>query len=138
MAFKPGQSGNPEKQFRLGHSGNESTQFQKGRSGNPGGRPKRTPYQDAYRKFADLPFSQLNISEHDTTAEATAKAVSRHAIYEGNIRAAIEARECTEGKIPLPLVNGEDGGFVLNVISHIPRPDRSKPEKKKKSDRKVN
>jgi hypothetical protein len=31
-----------------------------------------------------------------------------------------------DGRVPLPLSTPEGGEFVLKLISHIPRPDRSK------------
>jgi hypothetical protein len=47
-------------------------------------------------------------------------------IKEGSVRAARETVDRTEGRIPLPLVGSDDKPIAINIISHIPRPDRSK------------
>jgi hypothetical protein len=41
-----------------------------------------------------------------------------------------ELMDRIEGRVPLPLTSPEGGEFVLNLISHIPRPDRSKTAEK--------
>jgi hypothetical protein len=90
---------------------------------NPGGRPRWQPYTDAYRKYAGLRITELKVTARDTAVEATIKSILRMAI-QGNVRAAIEAADRTEGRVPLPVTTPEGGEFVLNLISHIPRPDR--------------
>ncbi len=111
----------------------------KGTSGNPGGRKKYKPFEDAYRKLGELPASELTESEKDSAIVASVKSTYRQAI-QGSVRAVIEAADRTEGRVPLPLMTPEGGEFVLNLVSHIPRPNRhEKPQKKKKrSDPKVN
>ena len=74
-----------------------ATRFQPGQSGNPGGKPRRTPYADADRIVAGLPVATFHRSPDDTVAIATAKAIARKAV-EGNIPAAVEAANRTEGK----------------------------------------
>jgi Family of unknown function (DUF5681) len=74
-----------------------ATRFSPGRSGNPSGRPSRTPYADAYREVADLTVAELAISPEDTAAVATAKRITKQGIN-GNISAAVEAANRTEGK----------------------------------------
>lgn len=78
---------------------------------------------DAYRKYADLPISALKVAEGDTSAEVTVKSIYRQAIQEGNVRAAIEIADRVDGRVPLPVTTPEGGEFVLNIISHIPRPE---------------
>jgi hypothetical protein len=116
--------------FEKGNLAGAATRFAPGQSGNAGGRPRRTPFADAYRKLADLAVSQLQITHQDTTAEATVKSIYRQAIKEGSVRAAREIADRVDGRVPLPLSTPEGGEFVLNLISHIPRPDRSKKENK--------
>ena len=116
--------------FQKGNGSGVATRFAPGTSGNAGGRPKHTPYADAYRKYADLPITELKVSERDTAAEAGVKSILRQAIQEGSVQAIREAADRTEGRVPLPLASPEGGEFVLNLISHIPRPDRSKKAEK--------
>jgi Family of unknown function (DUF5681) len=127
---------NRRKGLRGGHSPDigEATQFKSGQSGNPGGRPKQKPWADAYRKFGALPIDKLQITKEDTTIEACVKKTYQEMLKTPETRALREAADRIEGRVPLPLVNGEDGGFTLNLVSHIPRPNRDpkaqKPAKK--------
>jgi hypothetical protein len=48
------------------------------------------------------------------------------------VRAAREAADRTEGRVPLPLIGSSEEPIAINIISHIPRPDRSKKTPPKK------
>jgi hypothetical protein len=65
-------------------------------SPNPGGRPKKTPYADAYREVADWMVKDLKISPTDSVAIAIAKVVAREALN-GKISAAVEIANRVEG-----------------------------------------
>jgi hypothetical protein len=65
-------------------------------SPNPGGRPKKTPYTDAYREIADGVVKDLKIRPNDSVAIAIAKAVAREALR-GKIPAAVEIANRVEG-----------------------------------------
>jgi len=112
--------------FEKGNQAGMATRFATGASGNPGGKPKWKPWADAYRKFGALPISQLQITKDDTTIEACVKKAYLSMLKQANTHAAREAADRTEGRVPLPLVGSSDEPIAINIISHIPRPDRSK------------
>ena len=119
--FAPGQSGNPERQFAPGQSG------------NAGGRPKHKPWSDAWRKFGGLPIKALALDpEKDTSIEACVKKAYQAMLKDPQSRLLREAADRTEGRVPLPLVGSADEPLAITIVSHIPRPDRSK---KPESDR---
>jgi hypothetical protein len=72
------------------------TPWKPGQSGNPSGRPKRTPYAEAYLKIADLRVGDLRVRKTDTVPDAIAKAMAREGIR-GRVRAAVEVANRTEG-----------------------------------------
>jgi Family of unknown function (DUF5681) len=74
-----------------------ATRFKPGQSANPNGRPPRTPYADAHRRVAELSVAELENSPDDSVVIRSAKAVARDAM-KGNIPAAVEAANRTEGK----------------------------------------
>lgn len=86
--------------------------FPKGKSGNPGGVPRK-PYNEAHRYLADLKLSTLRrmVPGDLTVAQAEARRV-KMASTRGNIRAAIESADRTEGKVPLQLT-GADGDPLI-------------------------
>jgi len=88
----------------------------KGVSQNPGGIPRK-PYAEAHRKLADLKLSTLRrmVPGDLTVAEAEARRLKLESAR-GNVRAAIESADRTEGKVPLSLT-GADGSPLI--------PDRS-------------
>jgi hypothetical protein len=67
------------------------------------------------------------VTEKDTAIEAAVKAMFLAAVKEKSVRAAREAADRTEGRVPLPLVGRSDEPIA---ISNIPRPDRSKKQDK--------
>jgi hypothetical protein len=75
--------------------------------------PGRKPYGEANRKFADLKLSTLRrmIPNELTVAEATARRLSLSAVR-GNVRAAIESADRTEGKVPLALTGAEGAPLI--------------------------
>ena len=73
------------------------TRFTPGQSANPNGRPRRTPCADAHRRVAELSVAELENSPDDSVVIRSAKAVARDAM-KGNIPAAVEAANRTEGK----------------------------------------
>src|SRR6516225_2942455 len=61
-----------------------------GESGNPGGRPKTKPITDAYLRMLDPKTADRIAAAMLTSAE------------NGSVKAAVELREATEGKLPTP------------------------------------
>jgi hypothetical protein len=116
--FAPGQSGNPERQFAPG------------RSGNAGGRPKHKPWADAWRKFGALPIKDLAPAETDTAIEACVKKAYLAMLEDPQSRLLREAGDRTDGRVPIPLVGSSDEPLAITIVSHIPRPDRSKKAEK--------
>lgn len=104
--------------------------FEPGKSGNPGGRPKQKPWADAWRKFGGLPISALAIREKDTAIEACVKKAYQQMLKDPQSRMLREAADRTEGRVPLPLIGSTDEPLAITIISHIPRPDRSKAKPK--------
>lgn len=91
--------------------------FQKGNRANPGGRPKLTPFADAYRKFAKMSADRLEkMKDSDLTgAEAVARGIIL-AAKRGRTLAAVEAADRTEGKVPQAVkVEGGDIPITLNI-----------------------
>jgi hypothetical protein len=130
--------------FERGNRSGVATRFAPGTSGNLGGRPVRKPYAEAYRKYADLPITELKVSERDTAAEAGVKSILRSAIgitivkggairiERASVHAIREAADRTEGRVPLPLIGRSDEPVTFTILSNIPRPDRSKKTPPKK------
>ena len=78
-------------------------------SPNPGGRPKNTPYTDAYRQIAQATVRDLTIRDSDSVALAIAKAVVREAL-KGKIQAAAEIADRVEGTVRQRVeVSGHEG-----------------------------
>jgi hypothetical protein len=73
----------------------EATRFRPGQSGNPSGRPRKT-LTEAYKDLLDTKYP--NDPEGRTYAQVIAMSVLELAA-KGNIRAAIEAADRTEGKV---------------------------------------
>jgi Family of unknown function (DUF5681) len=137
--------------FEKGNQAGIDTRFARGQTGNAGGRPKWKPITDAIRArlaltvseyFTKEEIARFKFSEQQTklaVAELMADRFIR-ATLAGNSEGTRQFRELLdriEGRVPLPLVNGEDGGFTLNLVSHIPRPDRTpKPSKPVKAPKK--
>lgn len=136
--------------FEKGNQAGIGTRFAPGQTGNAGGRPKWKPVTDAIRARLGLKveqfLTQAEIANNKLTVAQTKLTVTEF-IAERVIRMAIQGNsECArifrelldriEGHVPLPLMGVEGGEFVLNLISHIPRPDRnaapSKPAKSPK------
>lgn len=123
---------------------NLAPQWPKGTSGNPSGRPKEKLITDAVRKKCGLSvkvfFSAEEIGRYKlerfvegTVGELIADRMVRAAIA-GNSDGSRILRELLdrlEGRVPLPLMGVEGGEFVLNVVNHIARPDRTEKPKKK-------
>ena len=74
--------------------------LKKGQSGNPSGRPKSKMLSDAYR--SKLEESVPNDPEGRTWAELIAEAQVRDAVR-GNVQAAREIADRTEGRVPTQL-----------------------------------
>lgn len=127
--------------------------WQKGQSGNPGGRPKEKLITDAVRKKCGLTvkefFSADEIAKYKLERFVLANATVAELIADRMVRAAIagnsdgsrilrELLDRLEGRVPLPLMGVEGGEFVLNLVSHIPRPNRDpKPKKLPKPTKKT-
>ncbi len=90
-----------------GRNGGWLRPFPKGVSGNPGGVPR--VYSDAHRRLAGLKVRTLRrmVPSELTVAEAEARRL-KLASLRGNVRAAIESADRTEGKVPLA-ITGADG-----------------------------
>lgn len=127
----------------------EATRFGTGNPGGPG-RPKEKLITDALRKYG-----ALKVKEFFTTDELAKFKFERFAenmvvelaanrawrmVIAGNSDGARILREILdrlEGRVPLPLMGVEGGEFVLNMVNHIARPDRSaKPSKPVKAPKK--
>lgn len=95
------------------HPENLGPPWPKGVSGNPGGRTNRTPFADAYRKFARMSGKQLESLDTRklTGAELVALAQLKAAMG-GKTPPAVEAADRAEGKVPLAL-SGHDGGALF-------------------------
>ena len=121
--------------------------WEKGQSGNPGGRPKEKLLTDAIRVRLKYTVAQFLTKEEVAKykfSEAQTKLTVAELIADRFIRAALagnsegtrqfrELMDRIEGRVPLPLMGVEGGEFVLNVVNHIARPDRSaKPKAKPK------
>ncbi len=113
--------------------------WEKGKSGNPGGRPKWKLLSDALRgqlsanireRFTEEQVAKLpkRLQKPTTTvAEVVADSLITEALGgDGKVRAAREIMDRTEGRVPLPLIGSSDEPISINMICHIPRPDRSK------------
>lgn len=87
--------------------------FQEGNRVNPGGRPKTKLIAAAMRRLLNAP--DPNDPAHRTNAELIAAALIREAIA-GDIAAARELREVTEGKVPNKVEVGEPGDFDLDHL----------------------
>ena len=116
----------------------------KGTSGNPGGRPKEKLITDAVRTKCGLKvnvfFTPEEIGRYKlerfveaTVGELIADRMIRAAIAGSSDGARIlrELLDRLEGRVPLPLMGVEGGEFVLNMVSHIPRPNRTEKPKAK-------
>ena len=93
-------------------------------SPNPGGRPRKTPFSDAYGEVADLSVAELEIRDTDSVAVAIAKATSKKAL-EGKTSAAVEAANRAEGK-PRPIPDVPLAAAGPTVI-HVEYEDGSNP-----------
>jgi hypothetical protein len=118
--------------FAKGNQAGAGTRFAPGQTGNAGGKPKWKPWADAYRKFGGLPITQLQITKDDTTIEAVVKKAYQEMLKAPDVRAAREAADRTEGRVPLPLIGSSDEPIKIVINSLIPRPDRSKGTPTKK------
>jgi NACalpha-BTF3-like transcription factor len=69
--------------------------FQPGRSGNPSGRPKSRTLSEAYRIMLKQPLPE---DPSRTYADAVAETLCRRAVFMGDVVAAKELADRTEGK----------------------------------------
>ena len=81
----------------------KGTPWQPGVSPNPGGRPRKTPVTDAYRKFLEVPPKQRR--EPKTWAEkiALSEISKASAGGKGSTEAAREIADRAEGKVIQPV-----------------------------------
>lgn len=121
------------------------TRFVKGQSGNAGGRPKEKLITDAIRKRLSFTVEQFltptEIQNSKLTALQTKLTIAEfladrfiRAAIQGNSEGTRQFRELldrVEGRVPLPLMGVEGGEFVLNLVSHIARPDRTAQPRKR-------
>lgn len=82
----------------------------KGVSGNPGGRPKKLPVSEAYRKLLEARSNGGKITLPEDATNADVMAVGQFlAAFNGSANSAREMREAVEGRSPLRLaVNSSD------------------------------
>jgi len=84
-----------------------------GRSGNPGGRPRFAEVSQTLRRLLTEPPAALG-RKPKTIAEQLAIALLRKAVR-GGIRAAAEAMDRTEGRVPQAHeIGGTDGGRLID------------------------
>ena len=94
-----------------------ATQFRKGQpSPNPGGRPKKTALTEALREMLAQPVRGAALGK--TYAEAIAEALLRQA-RKGNVQAAREVMDRTEGKARQALDLTSSSGEMRVVIHHV-------------------
>lgn len=124
---------------------NLQSPWPKGQSGNPGGRPKEKLITDAIRQRLIFKVNVFLTAEEIARYKFTAKQAEMtvaELIADRFIRAALagnsegtrqfrELLDRIEGRVPLPLMGVEGGEFVLNVVNHIARPDRTEKPKTK-------
>ena len=97
--------------------------WQPGQSGNPGGRPKKKPLTDAYRKalselVAEDIRRKLNLEEGATYAEVIARALIQEAVMgKSKVSAASELADRTEGRVTQPISGPDDGPIVVRSLN---------------------
>jgi Family of unknown function (DUF5681) len=105
------------------------TRWKKGQSGNPGGRPKKKPLSDAYRKSLSLVITPEMAKEMRlpagiagmTIADVIAMGQAMAAI-KGSTIAAREIADRIEGRVDVSEEERNPGPMI--VVIHAPRPNR--------------
>lgn len=100
-AVKPGQRLSPK------------TEFKPGESGNPGGRPKKTPITDEFRRLLNELHPDQRKHKGKTYAQVLAEKQLELAIESGDMRAAQEIADRVEGKtVQVQQFQGPGGGAI--------------------------
>jgi hypothetical protein len=120
--------------YKPGQSGSVATQFKKGKSGNPTGRisnPSKMPITNAMRDMLSAPYTGNNKGyrvRNFTNAQALAATQLRLAIEMGDMRAAEELTNRTEGRVlSVTQLQGPDGG-PLQVAAMTPEEKQARLE----------
>jgi len=101
---------------------NVLTRWKPGQSGNPGGRPKRKPITEAYRKLIEnenLTIRALKQREEDSIVDALAKSMVIRSFVD--VKAVAEVTDRVEGRAT-PDESDDPNRARLTIVFDIPRP----------------
>jgi hypothetical protein len=100
------------------------TRWKPGQSGNPGGRPRRKPITEAYRRIIEnenLTIRALKQREEDSIVDALAKSMVMRSFVD--VKAVAEVTDRIEGRVA-PEQEDNPNRARMTVIFDIPRPVR--------------
>ncbi|HEY6339330.1 MAG TPA: DUF5681 domain-containing protein [Candidatus Sulfotelmatobacter sp.] len=95
-----------------------ATEFKPGQSGHPGGRPRVKPISDALRTLLEKKVEEYEKFKPATQAEKLAQRMIDDSAG-GNTACMRETLDRTEGKVPLPIIGGDEPLEVNVRVIHI-------------------